>query len=46
MRYDIFISYRREGSYDTAKHLNDMMVRVMYGLSLAVTEEVCCKTIQ
>ena len=24
MKYDIFISYRRDGGYDTAKHLNDL----------------------
>ena len=24
MKYDIFISYRREGGYDTAKHLYDL----------------------
>ncbi len=24
-KYDIFISYRREGGYDTAKHLNDLL---------------------
>ena len=26
MDYDVFISYRREGGYDTAKHLNDLLV--------------------
>ena len=25
--FDIFISYRRQGGYDTAKHLNDLFVR-------------------
>lgn len=28
--YDIFISYRREGGYDTAKHLNDLLLLVFY----------------
>ena len=27
MEYDVFISYRREGGYDTAKHLNDLLTR-------------------
>lgn len=29
-QYDILISYRREGGYDTAKHLNDLLVRDGY----------------
>ena len=28
--FDIFISYRRQGGYDTAKHLNDLLVRDGY----------------
>ena len=30
MEYDVFISYRREGGYDTAKHLNDLLTRDGY----------------
>lgn len=29
-KYDVFISYRREGGYDTAKHLYDLLVRDGY----------------
>ena len=36
MRYDIFISYRREGGYDTAKHLNDLLVRDHYKVSFDI----------
>ena len=36
MRYDIFISYRREGGYDTAKHLNDLLVRDKYKVSFDI----------
>lgn len=36
MRYDIFISYRREGGYDTAKHLNDLLVRDGYKVSFDI----------
>ena len=34
--YDIFISYRREGGYDTAKHLNDLLVRDGYIVSFDI----------
>ncbi len=33
MKYDIFISYRREGGYDTAKHINDLLTRDGYKVS-------------
>lgn len=36
MKYDIFISYRREGGYDTAKHLNDLLVRDGYRVSFDI----------
>lgn len=36
MKYDIFISYRREGGYDTAKHLNDLQVRDGYRVSFDI----------
>lgn len=36
MKYDIFISYRREGGYDTAKHLNDLLVRDGYKVSFDI----------
>lgn len=36
MGYDIFISYRREGGYDTAKHLNDLLVRDRYKVSFDI----------
>lgn len=29
-RYDVFISYRREGGYDTAKHIYDLLTRDGY----------------
>ncbi len=32
-KYDIFISYRRDGGYDTAKHLNDLLVKDGYRVS-------------
>jgi hypothetical protein len=35
-RYDIFISYRREGGYDTAKHLNDLLVHDGYRVSFDI----------
>lgn len=35
-KYDIFISYRREGGYDTAKHLNDLLVRDGYSVSFDI----------
>lgn len=34
--YDIFISYRRNGGYDTAKHLNDLLVRDGYKVSFDI----------
>lgn len=34
--YDIFISYRRDGGYDTAKHLNDLLVRDGYIVSFDI----------
>ena len=34
--YDIFISYRREGGYDTAKHINDLLVRDGYRVSFDI----------
>lgn len=33
MKYDIFISYRREGGYDLAKHLYDLLSRDGYKVS-------------
>lgn len=33
MKYDIFISYRREGGYDVAKHLYDLLSRDGYKVS-------------
>ncbi len=36
MKYDIFISYRREGGYDTAKHLNDLLVRDGFKVSFDI----------
>lgn len=35
-KYDIFISYRREGGYDTAKHLNDLLVHDGYRVSFDI----------
>lgn len=37
MKYDIFISYRREGGYDTAKHLNDLLVEMAIESVLILT---------
>lgn len=34
--YDIFISYRREGGYDTAKHLYDLLIRDGYRVSFDI----------
>ncbi len=34
--YDIFISYRRDGGFETAKHLNDLLVRDGYTVSFDV----------
>lgn len=36
MKYDVFISYRREGGFDTAKHLNDLLVRDGYIVSFDI----------
>lgn len=36
MKYDIFISYRRQGGYDTAKHLNDLLMRDGYKVSFDI----------
>lgn len=36
MKYDVFISYRREGGYDTAKHLNDLLLRDGYNVSFDI----------
>lgn len=35
-RYDIFISYRRDGGFETAKHLNDLLVRDGYTVSFDI----------
>lgn len=35
-KYDIFISYRREGGYDTAKHLYDLLIRDGYRVSFDI----------
>lgn len=35
-QYDIFISYRREGGYDTAKHLYDLLTRDGYNVSFDI----------
>lgn len=35
-KYDIFISYRREGGYDTAKHLYDLLTRDGYKVSFDI----------
>ncbi len=36
MKYDVFISYRRDGGFDTAKHLNDLLVRDGYNVSFDI----------
>lgn len=36
MDYDVFISYRRSGGYDTAKHLNDLLVIDGYKVSFDI----------
>ena len=36
IKYDVFISYRRDGGYDTAKHLNDLLVRDGYKVSFDI----------
>lgn len=35
-KYDVFISYRREGGYDTAKHLYDLLIRDGYRVSFDI----------
>lgn len=35
-KYDIFISYRREGGYDTAKHISDLLTRDGYKVSFDI----------
>lgn len=35
-KFDIFISYRREGGYETAKHLFDLLVRDGYTVSFDI----------
>lgn len=35
-KYDIFISYRREGGYDTAKHLYDLLTRDGFRVSFDI----------
>ena len=34
--YDIFISYRRDGGFETAKHLNNLLVRDGYTVSFDI----------
>lgn len=36
MKYDIFISYRREGGFDTAKHLYDLLTHDGYSVSFDI----------
>ena len=36
MKYDIFISYRRDGGYDTAKHLYDLLKNDGYSVSFDI----------
>ncbi len=36
MKFDIFISYRRTGGFDTAKHLYDLLVRDGYKVSFDI----------
>jgi len=36
MKYDIFISYRRKGGYETAKHLYDLLSRDKYNVSFDI----------
>lgn len=35
-KYDVFISYRRKGGIETAKHLNDLLVRDGYRVSFDI----------
>ena len=34
--YDIFISYRRDGGFETAKHLNDLLCHDGYSVSFDI----------
>ena len=34
--YDIFISYSRDGGFETAKHLNDLLIRDGYSVSFDI----------
>ena len=36
MAYDIFISYRREGGFETARHLCDLLKRDSYQVSFDI----------
>lgn len=36
MKYDIFLSYRREGGFETAKHLYDLLIRDGYRVSFDI----------
>lgn len=36
MKYDIFLSYRRDGGFDTAKHLYDLLIRDGYSVSFDI----------
>lgn len=40
-KFDIFISYRREGGYDTAKHLSDLLTRDGYRVSFDIDTLRC-----
>ena len=35
-KHNIFISYRRDGGYDTAKHLYDLLTRDGYSVSFDI----------
>ena len=34
--YDVFISYRRQGGFETSKHLNDLLVRDGFSVSFDI----------
>lgn len=50
MAYDIFISYRRRGGFETAKHLYDLLTKDGYRVSFdidtasatAISTRSCC----
>ena len=42
-QYDIFISYRREGGYDTAQLLYDRLTQMRYCVSFDLETLRCCK---